>query len=552
MTDRPLVRAGAQASDLLMLDEVVRLALRAVSFEELATGLTTAAAAHGYSIQVVEQGDGSATGASLDHGPSQRPTPGPVGPLVVPVRLSGIACYLVVSGAPTLDPELWGLVARIAELGLARAAAEEHTRVTVAHDLRSEARGHRLEVAVESERRRATQLHVLNQLAITLNSEADPGLMMDEVLAGALQLTGALGGSFYLVEGDDLRLQAFTASPELVSRSLHPRQGGIDVKELAREAVGSQRLVRARGAIHDAAGCAEVYVAVPLTTADGDALACLVLAGAPGGGGFSAEDEMLAGTLAAHTTVALQNGQRLAREHRVAEYLQKSMLPTIHRIPGVEIDVAYESATDATFVGGDFFDVIPMKHTRTALVVGDVCGKGLKAATRMAAVRHTLRAYAVLQPDPGEWLTLVNESLASGAESAEFVTVALVVVDQMQRSLEYVLAGHPGPLVASADGVVELSGAHDLPLGVGHGQRYGTKRAQVADGSTLVLFTDGLYEARSGTRMFGTLQLEAAARALALAPLLGSADRLLAEARAFSGGHLADDVVVMLVRITGR
>jgi serine phosphatase RsbU (regulator of sigma subunit) len=186
------------------------------------------------------------------------------------------------------------------------------------------------------------------------------------------------------------------------------------------------------------------------------------------------------------------------------------------------------------------------------LVVGDVCGKGLKAATRMAAVRHTLRAYAVLEPDPGEWLTLVNESLASGAESAEFVTVALVVVDQMQRSLEYVLAGHPGPLVASADGVVELSGAHDLPLGVGHGQRYGTKRAQVADGSTLVLFTDGLYEARSGTRMFGTLQLEAAARALALAPLLGSADRLLAEARAFSGGHLADDVVVMLVRITGR
>jgi serine phosphatase RsbU (regulator of sigma subunit) len=324
------------------------------------------------------------------------------------------------------------------------------------------------------------------------------------------------------------------------------------VKELAREAVVTQKLVRSRGAGDEAAGYPGAFLAVPLTTADGEALACLVLAGTPGDVGFTAEDEMLAATLAAHTTIALQNGRRLAREHRVAEYLQQSMLPAIPRIPGVEIDVAYESATDATLVGGDFFDVIPLKRKRTAVVVGDVCGKGLRAATRMAAVRHTLRAYAVLDPDPGEWLTLVNESLASEAESMEFVTVALVVVDQIKRSLKYVLAGHPGPLVASAGGVIELRGAHNLPLGVGSGQRYRTKLTQVPDDSTLVLFTDGLYEARSGTNMFGISRLEAAVRGLVLTPLQGSADRLVSEARAFSGGHLADDVVVMLVRLTGH
>jgi serine phosphatase RsbU (regulator of sigma subunit) len=535
-----MVRSRSRAFDLLLLDEVARLALRAASFEELATGLTTAAAAYGCSIQVVEEGGGSPA------------TAGPIGSLVIPVRLSGIPCHLVVSGAPTIDPVFWGLVARITELGLARTDAEEHTRITVAHEQRSEARGHRLEVIVESERRRATQLHVLNELAITLNGEADPGRMMDEVLAGALQLTGALGGSFYLVERDDLRLHAFTTSPDLASRLPHPRQSGVDVKELAREAVVTQKLVRSRGAGYDPAGYSGAYLAVPLTTADGEVLACLVLAGAPGDAGFTAEDEMLAATLAAHTTVALQNGQRLAREHRVAEYLQQSMLPTLPHIPGVEIDVAYESATDATLVGGDFFDVIPLKRNRTAVVVGDVCGKGLRAATRMAAVRHTLRAYAVLDPDPGKWLTLVNESLASGPESAEFVTVALVVVDPIRRSLEYVLAGHPGPLVASAGGVIELGGAHDLPLGVDDGQRYRAQLTQVPDDSTLILFTDGLYEARSGTHMFGTLRLEAAARAVAVTPLHGSADRLVAEARAFSGGHLADDVVVMLVRLTGR
>jgi serine phosphatase RsbU (regulator of sigma subunit) len=471
---------------------------------------------------------------------------------VVPVRLGGVSCHLEVSGASRPDVAFWGLVARIAELGLARADAEEHTRLTVAHDRRSEERGHRLEVVAESERRRATQLHVLNQLAITLNSEVDPGLMVDEVLAGALQLTGALGGSFYQVEGGDLRLHAFTASPDLVSRLSQARHGGIDVKELAREAVSAQKLVRSKGSGDDTSGCSGAYMAVPLTAADGETLACLVLAGAPGAAGFTAEDEMLSATLAAHTTVALQNRRRLAREHRVAEYLQQSMLPAIHRVPGVEIDVAYESATDATLVGGDFFDVIPLKRQRTAVVVGDVCGKGLKAATRMAAVRHTLRAYAVLDPDPGRWLTLVNESLTCGDEPMEFVTVALVVVDQDRGSLEYVLAGHPGPLVASAGEVIELEGAHDLPLGLGNGQPYRTRRAQMPHGSTLILFTDGLYEARSGADMFGVSRLEAAVRGLAAAPLQGSADRVVADARAFSGGHLADDVVVMLLRLTGR
>lgn len=533
-----MTRTRLQDSDILLLDEVARLALRATSFEELAAGLTSAAAARGYSIQVVNEGSTDPTRSA--------------GSLVVPVRSCGNPWHLVVSGEPTLDRAFWGLVTRIAVLGVARVEAEEHVRLTVAHDRRSEARGHRLEVAVGSERRRATQLHVLNQLAITLNGEADPGRMMDEVLAGALQLTGAFGGSFYLVQRRDLRLHAFTASPDLVSRVPHPGQNGVDVKELARRAVSTQKLIRSSGAGDDTAGYSGGYLAVPLITGDGEALACLVLVGAPDVGGFTAEDELLAATLAAHATVALQNGERLAREHQVAEYLQQSMLPIIPRISGVEIDVAYESATDATLVGGDFFDVIPLKRERTALVVGDVCGKGLKAATRMAAVRHTLRAFAVLDPDPGEWLTLANESLTSGAQSTEFVTVALVVVDLNKRSLEYVLAGHPGPFVASAGGVIELGGAHDLPLGLSKGQKYRTKVTQVPDDSTLILFTDGLYEARSGARMFGTLCLEAAARALAATPLQGSADRLVAEARAFSGGRLADDVVVLLARLTER
>lgn len=501
MIDRLDARSGSQVPDLAMIDEVVGLALRATSFDQLAEGLVAA-------------------GVDVD-------APGPA-------------------------PQLWALATRVAEVGRARIRAEDAARQSAAHDQRAEARGQRLKAAVESEQRRVTQLQVLNQLAITLNGEIDAGRMVDEVLAGALQLTGALGGSFYLVERADLRLQAFTTSPDLASRISNARQTGVDIKALAREAVVTRSLLRSTGAGAGGAGSARGYLAAPLITAEGQALACLVLVGASGEGGFTAEDEMLAATLAAHTAVALQNGRRLAQEHDIAEYLQKAMLPAIPRIPGVEIDVAYASATDATLVGGDFFDVIPLKRNRTALIVGDVCGKGLRAATRMAAVRHTLRAYAVLDPDPGEWLTMANESLASEAALSEFVTAALVVVDAGHRRLDYVLAGHPGPLLVSTRGVIELAGAHDLPLGVDRGQRYHTRTVEAADDSTLILFTDGLYEARSGTYLFGTERLAAAAGARAESPLAGSADRLVAEARAFSGGRLADDVVVLMARFSGR
>lgn len=501
MSDRSDACLEPQSPDLAMLDHVVGVALDATSLEQLANGVA---------------------GAVTDE------------------------------DAPTSDRRLHALASRVIALGRARIQAEDAARQSAAHDQRAKARGQRLKAAVESEQRRVTQLQVLNQLAITLNGEVDAGRMIDEVLAGALQLTGASGASFYAVERTDLRLQALTTSPDLVSRVSQPHQSGVEVKGLAREAVLTRSLVRSKGVDARGAGPSRSYLAAPLITAEGQALACLVLVEAAGESGFTAEDEMLAATLAAHTAVALQNVRRLAQEHDVAEYLQKAMLPVIPRITGLAIDIAYESATDATLVGGDFFDVIPLKRNRTALIVGDVCGKGLRAATRMAAVRHTLRAYAVLDPDPGEWLSMANESLLSEAALSEFVTVALVVVDAGHRRLDYARAGHPCPLLTSARGVIELVGGHDLPLGIERGQRYHTHTVEAGDSSTLVLFTDGLYEARSGSEMFGTQRLGAVAEAQFGSPPAGSAERLVAEARAFSGGRLADDVVVLVAQLSGR
>lgn len=401
--------------------------------------------------------------------------------------------------------------------------------------------------AAGAERRLSTQLQTLNRLAMSLNSETDKGRMLDIVLAGALRLTGAAGGSIYLPDEAGLRLEAFTLAPELADLAPGGGAGAVDVKALAGRALSEQRIVRVPPPV-SVPPHRPSYLAVPLVSSDGDGLACLVLAGVASETTFSAEDEVLVATLAAHTAVALQNVERLARERETAEYLQRAMLPDAVRPQGLEIEWAYQSATDATLVGGDFYDVVPLGRSRTALVVGDVSGKGLVAATRMATVRHMFRAFVPLDPEPGEWLRLVSEGIASSLSSTEFITATLVVVDPEEGVMECALAGHPAPLIALPSGVSEIEVDPGLPLGVGFHRAYSSRRVALPAGATLVLYTDGLYEARNGGRLFGIDRLEASARALAAGPLSGAAERLVAEARAFAGGRLSDDVVVVLAR----
>ena len=292
------------------------------------------------------------------------------------------------------------------------------------------------------------------------------------------------------------------------------------------------------------------YLGVPLTARGGGVLACIVLAGSPDPFGFTAEDEVVVTTLAAHAGVALENLQRLAGERDIALYLQRAMLPGDIRVPGLRVDHVYQSATDAALVGGDFYDVIPVSGDRVAVVVGDVCGKGLSAATFMSFVRHTLRAQAAMDLSPGPWLDSVNVALASDPETSSFVTVALAVIDTDSGAAELALAGHPSPLIATPAGVIQPYGVPGLPLGVNAGVRYATTSFRLSPGDTLCMYTDGLYEARQGDVFFGEAGLSRAIEECSQGALDGSAERLVARARKFAGGRLVDDCVVMLVRIS--
>jgi len=411
----------------------------------------------------------------------------------------------------------------------------------------------RLEIAIQSERTRSAQLRVLNRLAVTLNSERDPGRMLDEVLAGALRLTTAGVGSLYRPNPSGLRLEAFLSIPELrEARHVDMDVSGMDLKEIAQHAADSRRVVRFAQETPGAEGTFIGYLAVPLVTSSGDLLACLVLAGSSDPLGFGVEDEIMVTTLAAHASVALENTSRLDHERGVAEYLQRAMLPRIPRVPGLAVDIVYESATDAALVGGDFYDVVPLADGGVALFVGDVCGKGLQAAATMSSVRHAVKAHASLGLAPGPWLGAVNVAIAADLPPDSFVTLALLTLEPKTRRLGCALAGHLSPLLATADRVTEVRGLHGLPLGVSRDARYHTRYMVLEPGQVLCLFTDGLFEARRGGEFFGTEMLSEELRTMAGGRMSGSARKLVESARSFAGDTLDDDVVVMLARLSAE
>ena len=206
----------------------------------------------------------------------------------------------------------------------------------------------------------------------------------------------------------------------------------------------------------------------------------------------------MAVTLAA---VAALSGQALGRtgrsafEHEVAVTLQRAMLPLHIDAPDLDVAAAYQPASERLEVGGDWYDVLPLDDGRLALIVGDVVGRGLPAATAMGRLRHATRALRFVR-GPAELLSLLDPVAAEDA-STRFATVVCVVVDLDHGRATFATAGHPPPLLRAPDGpVVLLEEANSVPLGLRLGVARPEATVDLPVGATLLLYTDGLVERR--------------------------------------------------------
>ncbi|MFC9591873.1 SpoIIE family protein phosphatase [Streptomyces sp. NPDC056944] len=281
---------------------------------------------------------------------------------------------------------------------------------------------------------------------------------------------------------------------------------------------------------------------------------------------FGERDRALAVELAARAAVCIDNARLYRREHERALILQRSLLPPGDpEAAGLDIACRYLPGTAATEVGGDWFDVIELPGHRTALVIGDVMGRGLRAAVAMGELRTAVRTLAQLDLEPAEVLSHLDEIARGlgapigaqqsrthknrGPELSEvyLATCVYAVYDPVTRRCTFANAGHlPPVLVEPGEEALLLDVPPGMPLGVG-GEPFEEVEVELPEGALLALYTDGLVESRDHPLDEG---LQAFRRALTDPdrPLEDVCDRVLTS---LNTGHGEDDIALLMARIQG-
>ncbi|MEU1269352.1 SpoIIE family protein phosphatase [Streptomyces sp. NPDC005799] len=219
---------------------------------------------------------------------------------------------------------------------------------------------------------------------------------------------------------------------------------------------------------------------------------------------FDVEELALAEELVARAAVSIDNARRYTREHSMAVTLQRSLLP--RRLPEQSaLDIAYRYLPAQAGVGGDWFDVLPLSGARVALVVGDVVGHGLHAAATMGRLRTAVHNFSSLDLPPDELIALLDELVGridqdeaaeDGSAPVTGATCLYAIYDPVSRRCTVARAGHPPPALVRPDGRVTFPDVPaGPPLGLG-GLPFETAELELAEGSRLVLYTDGLVEDR--------------------------------------------------------
>jgi serine phosphatase RsbU (regulator of sigma subunit) len=202
--------------------------------------------------------------------------------------------------------------------------------------------------------------------------------------------------------------------------------------------------------------------------------------------------------------------EQLKRDLELAHRVQQGLLPTKPpEIEGYEVFDFYEPAKQ---VGGDFFAYVPLSGDRLAVVLADVSGKGVSAALVMAALSADVRYCLASEPDLAQAVSLINESFLRGGWDDRFATLVVAVLDTRSHHVTLVNAGHLPVFLREANGQVRTVGADlgCLPLGLAPGCAYKACELNLAAGSTLVFYTDGISEAMDHEqRLYGLERLEA-------------------------------------------
>lgn len=288
-------------------------------------------------------------------------------------------------------------------------------------------------------------------------------------------------------------------------------------------------------------------IAVPLLARSRSIGVLMVFSVEPGA--FSTEDMGVLQTFAAQAALALDTARLYGREHEVASVLQRSIIPgALPRFEELETGSVYNPAGGDAEIGGDYYDIFRAPTGEIWLAIADVCGKGVRAATKTSMIKYSVRAFVAAGLDPASVLGEVNRMTAEAGDPSDIVTLWAGYYDPVAGIIEWANGGHPPALVLRTDGSIEQLGPTGPLLGAMPAVGYESSRTAFRAGDTVLLYTDGVTEARQGNTFFGEQRVSEVLAHGGKPETV--ARRLLAAVSGFVSAELKDDVAILVVTAT--
>lgn len=298
-------------------------------------------------------------------------------------------------------------------------------------------------------------------------------------------------------------------------------------------------------------GFASVIV-VPIA-ARGRSFGALALVRDGGWPPFVEEDLSFAITIATRAAITLDNARLYAERDAMSEALQRSLLPPeFPEVPGVDIGARYLAASEGAHVGGDFYDVFATDDDHWLAVIGDVVGKGPKAAGMMGLARHAIRTVALAEGRPSRILETLNQVILRHTSEQRFCTACCVRILRSGYGVRMTVSsgGHPLPVVLHEDGTMDLAGAPGTILGVFEDPVLTDQVVDLDVGDALVLYTDGVTDERQGDEEFGEARLYDVLSTLGGGSAQQIADGVLEAVVGFRTDEPRDDIAILILKVT--
>ena len=352
--------------------------------------------------------------------------------------------------------------------------------------------------------RAAERIAGVQTVTAALSRAATPDEVARVILERGIAALGAAAGAVHLLEesGTTLRMIRGVDYPEEMTRgrptmpldAVTPLTQAVKTRrpfflESADEA--KRRYPDVRDVMHPSPGARAI---VPMIVRGRVSGALLFVFRAPRT--FEAADRDFIESLAGLCAQALERSRLYAQEHHVAATLQRALLPAaLPYVPGVTIDAAHRAGSPGADVGGDWYDAFRLPDGRIVVAIGDVIGRGLDAAVAMGQIRQAVRAAALEGHPPSAVLALIGRILPLATAERDMTTAIVGIFDSVRSTFTYATAGHPAPLLASG-GLVATLPSGGLPIGFMSRLPAPSWTVDLAPGSLLVMYTDGLIESR--------------------------------------------------------